>query len=73
MILSLEIYDAEREDAFGVYSIPERKTLLLTLGGEGSFAGENVKIGTLMPRVGDGIDLFGRAKISGICLRVRAI
>lgn len=72
-ILKITVCDALREDSYGCYPLPERKMLLLTLGGEGVMTKEGAKIGTLTPRVGDTLDLFGRAKLSGLCLRVRAI
>ena len=73
VILAAEIYAAEREDAYGVYALADKRTLLLTLGYRGKRTGEGLRVGTLTPRVGDAVDLFGKAKISGVCLKVRAV
>ena len=73
VILATEIYAAEREDAYGTYSLPDKQVLVITLGGEGKRTDSGVRMGTITPRVGEPLDLFGKAKISGICLRVRAV
>ena len=72
-IVKIKVEDALCEDFFGVYSLPARKTLCLTLMGEGVWEGENARIGTLVPRVGEHIYLGERVKLDGICVRVRAI
>lgn len=72
-ILKITAEDALREDAFGVFKAPERVTLALTLGGSGIKAKGEVKIGTLTPRVGETVYLFGKARLTGLCVGVKAI
>lgn len=64
---------ALREDAFGIYSLPDRVTLAVTVGGEGIKRAGETKIGTLIPRVGEAVYLLGRTRLEGICIRVREL
>lgn len=61
------------EDASGVYAHPERVSLALTVGANGSRRGRDASIGDFTPRVGERVDLYGGARLSGLCIRVRAI
>lgn len=72
-ILKITREGALREDAGGVYSHPERVLLSLTLGGEGIRLGAKAKLGTLTPSAGEAIYLLGRARLEGLCVRVRAL
>ena len=72
-ILKITVENALREDGFGVYSLPDRRTVCLTLLGEGVQDGENARIGTLMPMVGERVFLSGGTLLEGICLRVRVL
>lgn len=72
-ILKITREEAHREDSKGVYAHPDLVLLSLTLGGEGARVGGEAKIGTLTPRVGEAIYLLGRARLEGLCVRVRAL
>ncbi len=72
-IVKITVEDAWREDGFGVYSLPDRKALCLTLLGEGVWDGKSARIGTLVPTVGESVYLGGSVVLEGICLRVRAL
>ena len=61
------------EDAFGVYSHPTRVTLAVRIGAQGERSEEGVRIGMLTPRVGEQLYLYGRARVAGVCIGVRAV
>ena len=71
-ILKVTVEDALGEDSFGVYPIQGKKRVAITLGGYGK-KGKEGRIGTLTPRVGEAVYLLGRARIEGICVRVRML
>ena len=72
-ILKITKEDALREDAFGVFPTPHRRTVALTLGGVGIKKEGEATIGTLTPRVGAGVYLLGGARLEGVCVKVRVI
>ena len=72
-IISITREAAKREDAFGVYSLPERVTLAIELLGEGKRGKDGARVGTLTPRVGEPLYLLGRARLEGLCVKVRTI
>ena len=72
-ILRITREPALRENASGIYPPPARVLLAITLGGEGKRQGEEARIGTLTPRVGEEIYLLGRGRLEGICVRVGAV
>ena len=72
-ILRITREETLREDVYGVYSLPDRVTLALTLGGEGIRKNNESRIGTLTPRVGERIYLLGAGRLEGICVKVGAV
>ncbi len=61
------------EDAYGVYPHPTRVSVALTVGAEGHRRGGEVSLSDFTPRVGERVDLYGGARLSGLCIQVRAI
>ena len=72
-ILKITRENALREDVYGVYSLPDRVTLALTLGGEGKRKDGDARIGTLTPRVGEAVYLLGAGKLEGVCVGVKTV
>lgn len=72
-LLALTREPSLREDAFGVYQHPTRVTLSLRIGAYGEHTAEGIRIGLLVPRVGETLYLYGRTRIEGTCVQVRAL
>ena len=62
-----------KEDVFGVYPVPDRTALALTVGGMGVRKKGEARIGTLTPRVGEAIYLLGSTRLEGLCIGVRVL
>ncbi len=72
-ILKIGKAPALREDAHGVYALPDRVSLCLTLGDYGRMGAGGARIGTLTPKRGEAVYLYGVAKLEGLCVRVRVL
>ena len=71
----LKITTEERllEDVFGVYTDGDRAAVAITLLGTGVKKNGEASLSSFTPRVGEGVYLIGRARLEGICIRVRTI
>ena len=72
-ILKITIDDTLGEDVFGVYPLPNRLTVAVTLAGDGLRKNGEGVIGTLTPRVGEAVYLLGATRLEGICVKVRIL
>ena len=61
------------EDAYGVYRHPFRVSVAVTLGGYGAQKESGVSLDGFVPRAGASVDLYGEARLSGLCIRVRTL
>ena len=61
------------EDVFGVYTDGDRAAVAITLLGTGVKKNGEASLSSFTPRVGEEVYLIGRARLEGICIRVRAM
>lgn len=61
------------EDASGVYPLPRRVRLCLEIEARGRAREGALTVGTLTPLCGGRLALHGRARVEGVCIRVRVL
>ena len=72
-VLAVTREGALAEDAHGVYTRAERVRVKLSVGVNGKQTERGILVGTMRLCAGERVYLLGKARIEGLCVRVRAL